>query len=379
MEKDELERVIKKVLEEVTAIALWKKAKADNQRNSATSELRLEIDTVDWAEGDEQTENTDCMDMEGISDFEEESEQEDPWEGVDQTNSATDTTSENQNQPQQLKQTQNSQTQEQQGATDASLNEEIQRGRTWTRARSLIRDRVPSVADKIALWTTLIKDQTPTKTDPHTSTFRPSNASRASLSTTLTPRPKISALHSGSLNKGTNAQCNSAPGSRAGSARKCIIPDCDRPSFKRHYCAAHLNENNRVDRSSITLDSRETKDHPGESKTTNLEKGEQIVTDKFNSLVTYKDLIRSIMLGFDPNAPKKHRLDALPTTHSNAEGNRTLILILRALDSLATAEGMSKKLTSRLVVEFQRLGATLLEHHEIQEPKWSISQGVREE
>lgn len=99
------------------------------------------------------------------------------------------------------------------------------------------------------------------------------------------------------------------------------------------------------------------------------------VRERLQRISTQCSLMERYMRGFqdrgDAGSPKDvDALEALPTTKSNAEGNRCMMDILLALDSLCLSEGLDQMSKTRLLLAFQRLSSTFLEKHDLEEPCW---------
>jgi hypothetical protein len=98
----------------------------------------------------------------------------------------------------------------------------------------------------------------------------------------------------------------------------------------------------------------------------------------------FREMLYKFARGFDEKVCTLHleeRLEALPSTVSNAEGLDTVegnaegleifTQIVQALHSLVDWEGGKSKTAARLTLQFQRYSTTLLEQHHVQQDKWT--------
>lgn len=85
-----------------------------------------------------------------------------------------------------------------------------------------------------------------------------------------------------------------------------------------------------------------------------------------------RGVVREMEEGFDPsiNVSDPRYLRALPTTSSNAEGQKLLMQILLAADTLIHSEGGNRASSTRLSVKIQTISNILLECFEQQDPRW---------
>jgi hypothetical protein len=88
----------------------------------------------------------------------------------------------------------------------------------------------------------------------------------------------------------------------------------------------------------------------------------------------FREMLYKFARGFDEKVCTLHleeRLEALPSTVSNAEGLEIFTQIVQALHSLVDWEGGKSKTAARLTLQFQRYSTTLLEQHHVQQDKWT--------